>query len=274
MCYCKHGYLSSVYRISNKSDRRTEHCGTSETCSSNKKYLSSFLVSSWVISCEQGLISSLPLTLEECKHQSCCLNHNVWIICYYDVTYTFQNEFTLYVAWMSRNSLLKTGAISDVLSDCNRSWTCDHLVRKRTLNHLAKLAKWLSVRLQTKWLWVRIPLLSLKQYMKFEKMAAFSAIIVVEIWFSWDAFIAPPFFISFIISLDFTRLKVKSGLLLENFFAKILQWLQYYSTACKVGFRTLLVSDSQEFPICHYSDFFTSDKFVQKFLLYSLKTFK
>ena len=159
------------------------------------------------------------------------------------------------------------------LSDCNRSWTRDHLVRKRTLNHLAKLAKWLSVRLQTKWLWVRIPLLSLKQYMKFEKMAAFSAIIVVEIWFFWDAFIAPPFFISFIISLDFTRLKVKSGLLLENFFAKILQWLQYYSTACKVGFRTLLVSDSQEFPICHYSDFFTSDKFVQKFLLYSLKTF-
>ena len=28
------------------------------------------------------------------------------------------------------------------------------------LNHLASLAKWLSVRLRTKWLWVRIPLLS------------------------------------------------------------------------------------------------------------------
>ena len=35
---------------------------------------------------------------------------------------------------------------------------------KRTLNHLAKLAslgKWLSVRLRIKWLWVRVPLMSL-----------------------------------------------------------------------------------------------------------------
>ena len=43
--------------------------------------------------------------------------------------------------------------------------THNHLVRKRTLNHLAKrasLAKWLSVRLRTKWLWVLITLLSLK----------------------------------------------------------------------------------------------------------------
>ena len=42
----------------------------------------------------------------------------------------------------------------------------NHLVRKRTLNHLGKmeasLAKWLSIRLRTKWLRVRIPLLSLK----------------------------------------------------------------------------------------------------------------
>ena len=38
-----------------------------------------------------------------------------------------------------------------------------HLVKLATeLNHLANLAKWLSVRLQTKWLWVRITLLSLK----------------------------------------------------------------------------------------------------------------
>ena len=38
----------------------------------------------------------------------------------------------------------------------------NHLVRKRTLNHLAKLDKSLSVRLRTKWLWVRSSLLSLK----------------------------------------------------------------------------------------------------------------
>ena len=30
------------------------------------------------------------------------------------------------------------------LSDCNKTWTHNHLIRKLTLNHLAKLAKWLS----------------------------------------------------------------------------------------------------------------------------------
>ena len=33
---------------------------------------------------------------------------------------------------------------------------------KTELSHLGSLAKWLSVRLRTRWLWVRIPLLSLK----------------------------------------------------------------------------------------------------------------
>ena len=43
-------------------------------------------------------------------------------------------------------------------SDCNRIQTHNNLVCKQTLNHLAKL----SVCLQTKWLWVRIQLQSLK----------------------------------------------------------------------------------------------------------------
>ena len=50
------------------------------------------------------------------------------------------------------------------LSDSNRIRTHNHLVCKQTLNHLAKqasLAICLSVPLRTKWLWVRIPLLSL-----------------------------------------------------------------------------------------------------------------
>ena len=48
------------------------------------------------------------------------------------------------VAWMSSNFLLE----ADVKSDCNWTRTHNHLVHKRTLNHLAKLAfKWLSVRL-------------------------------------------------------------------------------------------------------------------------------
>ena len=38
---------------------------------------------------------------------------------------------------------------------CGCNWT-------RTHNHLASLAKWLSVRLRTKWLWVRVQWQSLK----------------------------------------------------------------------------------------------------------------
>ena len=44
------------------------------------------------------------------------------------------------------------------LSDCNWTQTHNHGVCKRTLNHLPKLVKWLSVCLRTKWLWVRVQL--------------------------------------------------------------------------------------------------------------------
>ena len=47
-------------------------------------------------------------------------------------------------------------------SDSNGIRNHNHLVRERTLNHLTSSAKWLSVQLRTKWLWVRIPLLSLE----------------------------------------------------------------------------------------------------------------
>ena len=48
------------------------------------------------------------------------------------------------------------------LCDSNAIRTHNYLDRKRTLNHLAKLAKWFSVCLRTKWLWVWIALLPLK----------------------------------------------------------------------------------------------------------------
>ena len=50
-------------------------------------------------------------------------------------------------------------------NDCNGTRTHNQLVRKQTLNHsvkLASLAKWLSVRLGNRWLWVQIPLQSFK----------------------------------------------------------------------------------------------------------------
>ena len=43
------------------------------------------------------------------------------------------------------------------LSDCNRTQTHNHLVRKWTLKHLTKMAC-LNVYLRTIWLWVRVPL--------------------------------------------------------------------------------------------------------------------
>ena len=65
------------------------------------------------------------------------------------------------------------------LSDCNGIRTYIHLVRKRKLNRIIKctvqistqkiaqsfkasLAKWLSVRLRTKWFWIRVRLQSRK----------------------------------------------------------------------------------------------------------------
>ena len=50
------------------------------------------------------------------------------------------------------------------LSDCNGTRTQNYLARKQSLNHLAELsslAKWLSVCLRSKWLWVRVLLQSL-----------------------------------------------------------------------------------------------------------------
>ena len=35
------------------------------------------------------------------------------------------------------------------LTDCNWTWTHNHLLHKRTLNHLAKLGKWLSCIIST-----------------------------------------------------------------------------------------------------------------------------
>lgn len=62
---------------------------------------------------------------------------------------------------MSKNSLIETGLISEVLSDSNQIRNYNQLARKRTLTYLvemASFAKWLSVRLPTKLLWVGIPL--------------------------------------------------------------------------------------------------------------------
>ena len=70
---------------------------------------------------------------------------------HYHVTYEFQSESTLY-SWLTVEELLARGTCHIwSLSYSNEIQTHNHLVRKRTL----------SVRSQTKWLWIRISLLSL-----------------------------------------------------------------------------------------------------------------
>ena len=112
-------------------------------------------------------------------------------ICSYHVTYAFQSEFTLYRGLNVKELLGRSRRKVRSLSDCNWTRTYNHLVHKRTLNHLDKLtiwlscvvstylygalsinhtqfnhlasfAKWSSVRSWTKWLWVRVQLQSTK----------------------------------------------------------------------------------------------------------------
>ena len=75
--------------------------------------------------------------------------------------YVFQSESTLYSCLNVKELLARSRRKIWRLSDCKWTRTQNCLVRKRTLNHLAKR---LSVRLQTKWFWVRIQLQSLKLY--------------------------------------------------------------------------------------------------------------
>ena len=73
-------------------------------------------------------------------------------VCSCHVTYALQSESRVYsTVGRGRREIWS-------LSDCNSTRPQTHLVRKQTLNHLAKLAKWLSVRLRTKWFWVRVEL--------------------------------------------------------------------------------------------------------------------
>ena len=81
--------------------------------------------------------------------------------------YAFQSESTLYCCLNVKEFLARSRREISRLSDCNWIRTQNQLVRKRTLNHLASFAKWLSVRLRTKWFWARIQLQSLNLYITF-----------------------------------------------------------------------------------------------------------
>ena len=65
-------------------------------------------------------------------------------ICYYHVTYAFLSGYILYCCLNVKKRLAQNRHNILSLSEGNGIRTHNHLVRKRTLNHLAKLAKWLS----------------------------------------------------------------------------------------------------------------------------------
>ena len=71
------------------------------------------------------------------------------IVCFFHVTYEFESEFTLYSSLNVKELLARSRRHIWRLSDCNGTRTHNHLVRKRTINHLAKLVKWLSCALST-----------------------------------------------------------------------------------------------------------------------------
>ena len=69
-------------------------------------------------------------------------------VCYYHVTYAFQSESTLYSCLNVKELLARNRRGIWTLSDNHGIRTHNHLVRKRTLNHLAKpilLNGWVSV---------------------------------------------------------------------------------------------------------------------------------
>ena len=67
----------------------------------------------------------------------------------FHVTYAFQSESTLYICLNVKKLFARSRREIWSLSNCNWTRTQNHLVRKWTLNHLAKLTKWLSCVLST-----------------------------------------------------------------------------------------------------------------------------
>ena len=70
-------------------------------------------------------------------------------VCFFHVTYTFQSESILYSCLNVKELLLRSKREIWSLSDCNWTRTQNHLILKRTLNHLVELAKWLNCVLST-----------------------------------------------------------------------------------------------------------------------------
>ena len=91
------------------------------------------------------------------KHSNICPNwpnnrSEFWVlictvhlaICTCHVTYPIQSESALYISLNVKELVTQKRRNVWSLSDCNRTQTYNHLVRKGSPNHLAKLTKWLN----------------------------------------------------------------------------------------------------------------------------------
>ena len=116
-------------------------------------------------------VSLIQRSLTLNKTNICDPKREYGSVCSCHVTYALQNESTLCSCLNVKEPIAHIRREIWNLNDCNWIRTQNHLVRKRTLNDLAKLA-WLSVRLRTKWFWVRVQLKSLRvwilQFLKYE----------------------------------------------------------------------------------------------------------
>ena len=70
-------------------------------------------------------------------------------VCSYHVTYVCHSESTRYICLNIKELLSRNRRDILILNDYNGTRTHNHLVCKQTLNHLAKLTKWLSWVLST-----------------------------------------------------------------------------------------------------------------------------
>ena len=72
-----------------------------------------------------------------------------FIIFSYHAMDTFQSYSTLYICLNVKEFFARNKHDIWSLSNCNETRTHNHLVCKRTLNHLAKLTEWLSLTVST-----------------------------------------------------------------------------------------------------------------------------
>ena len=79
-----------------------------------------------------------------CEYLTVCC---IWM-CSCHVTYTLQSQSTLYIC-LNVRELPARNKCNIWSFDCNGIWIHNHLVCKGILNHLGKLAKWLSFVVST-----------------------------------------------------------------------------------------------------------------------------